>query len=191
MGTMAIVRYRTFCAASQNDVAGLAFARRGQSTRVPLMTSRPSGRAASGRGRDLMPGPALRVLLVEDDAVAASELETFILECGHEVVAAAGTAPAAFRAAAATGPDLALVDVRLGESGDGIEFAEAIWRRSAIPSILIAGLADGETLHRARAAHPLDLLVTPILPHRLRWSLTGAAALLRAGWRPAHRVAKR
>ena len=151
------------------------------------MTSRMSD-PASGRGWDPMPDPALRILLVEDDAVAASGLEVFVLECGHEIVGTAATVPAALRAAAASRPNLALVDVRLGEGGDGIEFAREIWKRSAVPSILITGFADGETLRRARAAHPLDVLTKPVLPHRLRWSLTGAAALLRAGWSPARRA---
>lgn len=145
--------------------------------------------ARSGPEGDLMRLPALRILIVEDDAVAALGLKMFLVETGHDVVAMAETAPAAVHRAAATRPDLALVDIRLAEGTDGIEAALEIRRRFGIPSILMTAHADEATLRRARDAQPLDILPKPILPHRLRWSIKGAAALLLAGWQTAEQAA--
>ncbi len=149
------------------------------------MSVRGSEQAAPGSETDPMPLPALRILVVEDDAVAALGLRMFLSETGHDVVATVETAPAAVATAAALRPDLALMDVRLANGTDGIEAAVEIWERFAVPSILVTAHADEDVVRRARAAQPLDLLFKPVEPRRLRWALKGAAALLQSGWRPA------
>ena len=155
------------------------------------MSARVSGASAPAPETDLLPLPALRVLIAEDDAVVVLGLKMFLLEIGHQVVAAVETAPAAVDAAAALRPDLTLMDIRLANGTDGVDAAVEIWRRLSIPSIFITAYSDEETVERAKRAHPLDLLFKPVVPQKLRWSLKGAAALLQTGWQRAEPAAGR
>jgi two-component system, response regulator PdtaR len=65
------------------------------------------------------PVPALRVLVVEDDAMIGELLGEMLLEMGHSVCAVAATESDAVTAAARHKPDLMMVDVCLGQ-GSGI-----------------------------------------------------------------------
>src|SRR5437764_14937680 len=57
---------------------------------------------------------ALRVLVIEDDALIAILLAELLASVGHDVCAAAATAAEAVNAATRYAPDLMIVDVRLG-----------------------------------------------------------------------------
>ena len=61
----------------------------------------------------------LRVLIVEDEALVAAELEWLVLDAGHEPVGSAVAGDEAAALAGATQPDLALVDVNLGDGPTG------------------------------------------------------------------------
>jgi two-component system, response regulator PdtaR len=55
----------------------------------------------------------MRVLLVEDDAIVAILLAMLVGQLGHVVCAAAASAIEAIDRAAALGPDVVLMDIRL------------------------------------------------------------------------------
>jgi hypothetical protein len=57
----------------------------------------------------------MRVLLVEDDAIVAMLLATLVGQLGHVVCAAAASEIEAVDRAAALGPDVVLMDIRLGQ----------------------------------------------------------------------------
>ena len=81
---------------------------------------------------------ALRILLVEDE-VFLSELYTDVLDgMGHEVCGNAATEAGAIDAAAATKPDLMIVDARLA-SGSGEHAMVEILRRGFVPHVFISG----------------------------------------------------
>jgi len=65
-------------------------------------------------------GP-LRVLIVEDEVLLAVELEYLVATSGAEPVGHAMTSPEALRLAGTLHPDLALVDVHLGDGPTGVE----------------------------------------------------------------------
>lgn len=69
---------------------------------------------------------ALRVLIVEDEALLALDLEQSLLELGHVVVGTAASSGAALRLAGATRPDVALVDVHLLDGPTGVEAGRRI-----------------------------------------------------------------
>lgn len=72
---------------------------------------------------------ALRILIVEDDAIIAMALADLLKGMGHEVCAVAETEPDAVAAARRCNPDLMIVDANLYE-GSGI---------SAVAKILLGG----------------------------------------------------
>ena len=73
--------------------------------------------------------PDLRVLIVEDQALLAMELEVVLAEAGCDVIGAAMDSRSAFAAAERDRPDLALVDVNLLDGCTGPEIAQTLVRR--------------------------------------------------------------
>lgn len=69
---------------------------------------------------------ALRVLVVEDEALIALELECLLDELGHVTVGIAGNSAEAIAMGRSTTPDVALVDIHLIDGPTGIEVARAL-----------------------------------------------------------------
>lgn len=69
--------------------------------------------------------PDLRVMIVEDQAILAMELEMVLGDAGHTVVGCAMDQASAFSIAAREAPQLALVDVNLLDGLTG-----PMWRRA-------------------------------------------------------------
>jgi len=70
--------------------------------------------------------PDLRVLIVEDQALLAMELEMVLADCGCEVVGSAMDMPGALAAADQARPDLALIDINLLDGISGPRIAERL-----------------------------------------------------------------
>ncbi len=69
---------------------------------------------------------ALRILIVEDEAILALQLEDDLLAAGHEVVGFGAYASQAIRLADELQPDLALVDIHLADGPTGVRVARHI-----------------------------------------------------------------
>ena len=69
---------------------------------------------------------SLRVLIVEDEALLALDLEHVLVEQGHNVVGTAASSREALRLAEDTRPDLALVDVHLLDGPTGVDVGREI-----------------------------------------------------------------
>ena len=90
----------------------------------------------------------LAVLIVEDDALLALDLEGMVIELGHWVCATADTASGAIQAAEVHRPDLILMDFNLADGSDGAEAAQGIRRTSPAPIVFVT--AQAHTSCRAR-----------------------------------------
>lgn len=114
---------------------------------------------------------ALRVLIVEDDALIALDIEMMLNELGAEVVGIAMTAKEAARLAALHQPDFATMDVNIKGDRDGIYTAIDIYDAFGIRSIFISAYGNSEARHRGEAAHPLNWLQKPVDFHMLKETL--------------------
>jgi CheY-like chemotaxis protein len=90
---------------------------------------------------------ALRVLVIEDDALIAMLLSELLAGMGHDVCATAGTAAEAVSAATRYDPNLMIVDARLGR-GSGVSAVEEILRAGAVAHVFVSG--DAESVWRRR-----------------------------------------
>jgi CheY-like chemotaxis protein len=90
---------------------------------------------------------ALRVLVIEDDALIAMLLSELLAGMGHDVCATAGTEAEAVSAATRYDPDLMIVDARLGR-GSGVSAVEEILRARAVRHVFVSG--DVESVWRRR-----------------------------------------
>src|SRR2546421_7143052 len=92
---------------------------------------------------------ALRVLVVEDDALIAMLLTEMLAGMGHNVCATPATEAEAVIAATRYCPDLMIVDGGLGR-GSGVSAVEEILRAGTLPHVVIRGHAG--TLREAEPA---------------------------------------
>ncbi len=71
----------------------------------------------------------LHVLIVEDEALLAMDLEGMILDAGHEVVGEVRSAGELARCVVSHAPNVAFVDMHLADSSTGLQAAEIILAR--------------------------------------------------------------
>ena len=135
-----------------------------------LPEERPKGSSAPQPDEEGSPdrrANVLRVLVVEDEALIAMELESILEQQGHEVVDAVATEADAIAVARLTRPDLVLMDVRLARGGDGVATAIRLRQELGIRSIFITAQSDQVTRARAAAAEPAGFLGKPLSPDLL------------------------
>lgn len=114
-------------------------------------------------------GNRLRVLIAEDDPLAAIGLRLLVTNLGHQVVAEARTGKEAINQAMLHKPDLILMDVKMPGDQDGIEATRIILSSYDSASvILVTAYHDEETIQRGKKAGALAYLIKPISEHELR-----------------------
>jgi len=89
------------------------------------------------------------VLLVEDEALLASVVAEALVDAGYTLCGVAESAGAALAVALKRAPDLAVIDVRLIGSRDGIDLADDLTRLGRV-GILFATAKCDEVKRRAR-----------------------------------------
>ncbi len=111
---------------------------------------------------------ALRLMIVEDEALIADELQHRLERLGHQVVAVCDTADGAVDAAGRERPDLVLMDIRLKGAGDGIAAAERIYAQFGLPVVYLTAHSDQATFARARGGAGLfGYLIKPVREREL------------------------
>ena len=86
----------------------------------------------------------MRVLIVKDEALIAMTLADSLEDAGHEVVGPAATMAEALALCdgAAPPPELAVLDINLGDGSNGVDVARALVERWGVPSIFASGRAE-------------------------------------------------
>jgi len=113
-----------------------------------------------------------RVLIVEDEAIIAMDIESRLSRMGYEVVGKAGNGLDALRMAVEREPDVVLMDIHLRGDIDGVEAAARIKERTNVPLVFVTGHSDSGTLERAKRTEPAGYLLKPIQDDDLRVNLT-------------------
>jgi DNA-binding NarL/FixJ family response regulator len=90
------------------------------------------------------------VLIVEDEALIATNLEILLEDNGFHVVGWATNSVEAIRAAEASTPAAAVVDIQLRGGDDGVALAAELHRRFGIEIVFVTAQTDHATVERAR-----------------------------------------
>jgi CheY-like chemotaxis protein len=93
---------------------------------------------------------APKVMVVEDEAIIALDIQRQLTIAGFVIAGKAQTAEAAFQEIERENPDIVLMDIRLKGEMDGVQAASIIRSRYALPVIYLTAHTDGPTLERAR-----------------------------------------
>lgn len=112
--------------------------------------------------------PQARILIVEDEAIAAENIAGRLRQQGYDVVGIVDSGTEAIKEASIIKPDLILMDIMLKGELDGIAAAVEISKRSPIAVVFMTAFGDESTLQRAKIAEPFGYLIKPFKSHELR-----------------------
>lgn len=103
-----------------------------------------------------------RILVVEDEALIAEEIQDRLTRMKFQVVGIEDTGPRAIETAQRARPDLVLMDIRLKGNMDGIDTAAEIRKRLNVPVVYMTAHSDPATLQRAKLTAPFGYILKPI-----------------------------
>ncbi|MCK7499162.1 MAG: response regulator [Comamonadaceae bacterium] len=118
--------------------------------------------------------------MVEDEAPIAMDLSEQLAGLGYEVCGTAMRGDTALQRIAELRPDLVLMDVKLSSSMDGVEVAQQLGERYAVPIVFLTAYSDSQLIARARRTSCYGLLVKPFEGRELHATLQVALARFRA-----------
>ena len=115
---------------------------------------------------------AVRILIVEDELIIAEDMAMKLEGMGYSVVGSALDYEEAIDLLASQSPDIALLDINLGEEQkDGIWLGEYIRFHNKIPFVYLTAYETSDIVDRALATEPHAYLTKPFNELSLRTSL--------------------
>jgi PAS domain S-box-containing protein len=95
-----------------------------------------------------------KILVVEDERITAKDIKRSLEKAGYNVPETVSTGEDAIKLSEKYKPDLVLMDIKLEGEVDGIDAAETITSKFAIPVIYLTSYSDKSTVERAKTTHP-------------------------------------
>jgi DNA-directed RNA polymerase specialized sigma24 family protein len=113
-------------------------------------------------GRELAAEIATDVLIIEDEALIAMDLEHLVEDLGHRVIGVARTHSKAVSIAKAHVPGLILADIHLADNSSGLDAVNELLRSFEVPVIFIT--AYPERFLTGERPEPAFLIAKPFQP---------------------------
>ena len=120
-----------------------------------------------------------RLMVVDDEAVIAMQLEDHLQSMKYDVVGTASSAEESVSMARKLCPDLILMDIVMEGKLDGIDAARMIKEEMDIPIIFLTAYADDKVVNRAMQAEPFGYIVKPFRESEIKANIE--IALYRKG----------
>lgn len=114
---------------------------------------------------------ATKVLIVEDDEVTALNLKLSLEKQGYEIVSIADNAVTARNKIKIYNPNVALIDIGLQKTMDGIKLAQFIREKHPMPFIYLTAHSDNDMLAKAKKTEPYGYIVKPFDPINLHTTI--------------------
>jgi CheY-like chemotaxis protein len=109
-----------------------------------------------------------RILIVEDEPIAALRLRESLESMGHEILDTMASGDGVLEAVATGRPDLVIMDIHLKSFIDGVDAAARIKLLRPVPVIFLTGYSGQGTMERAMKVGPAAYLVKPVSDAELR-----------------------
>ncbi len=123
--------------------------------------------------REMQDAVAGKVMIIEDEAIIAMDLENLVAEMGHKVTGVARTHDGALQLAAKEIPDLILADIQLADNSSGIDAVNDLLRDlGERPVIFIT--AFPERLLTGDKPEPAFLIAKPYSEDQVRSAISQA-----------------
>ncbi len=104
----------------------------------------------------------VKILIVEDDSILATDLKETLESSGYIVTGIAASFEDTLDQVMQNLPDLVLMDIRLPGPRDGIDAATLLGEALQIPVLYLTGYADRDTLKQVYASRPYGYLRKPV-----------------------------
>ncbi|ETX11682.1 chemotaxis protein CheY [Roseivivax halodurans JCM 10272] len=122
---------------------------------------------------EMADGMSGRVLIIEDEAIIAMDLESIVADLGHRVTGVARTREGAVKLAGQETPDLILADIQLADNSSGVDAVNDILRElGERPVIFIT--AFPERLLTGDKPEPAFLISKPYSEEQVRSAISQA-----------------
>lgn len=123
--------------------------------------------------RDMEDSVAGRVLIIEDEAIIALDLQSIVADMGHRITGVAPTHRAAVDLFGRERPDLILSDIQLADGSSGIEAVNEILKSAGdVPVIFIT--AFPERLLTGERPEPAFVITKPYTEEQVRSAVSQA-----------------
>ena len=111
-----------------------------------------------------------RILIVEDEAIVARDVQDQLRSLGYEVAGHAIRGEDAVAMVDQSRPDLVLMDIQLAGAMDGIAAAHAIRHltQNSVPIVFLTAFDADDTLARAKLTEPFGYILKPFSERELR-----------------------
>ncbi len=103
----------------------------------------------------------IKVLIVEDEWLVSEEIKELLLKNNFNVIGQAEDAQSAMELVSSEQPDIAILDINIKGSDDGIDLARKLKDTSGTPVIFLTAYDDNYFLERAKTVDPKAYLVKP------------------------------
>ena len=113
----------------------------------------------------------IKILLIEDEFILATELRRTLQKEGYEVAGVADNGRDALAIFKENNIDLVLCDISILGDWDGIETATQLLGIKQVPLIYLTALADAETIERAKLTFPSAYIHKPYNLTNLRLAI--------------------
>jgi CheY-like chemotaxis protein len=110
----------------------------------------------------------VKILVVEDEAITAENLQDMLTDLGYDAPAIASSGEGAIKMAEEIKPDLILMDIVLKGYIDGIEAAEQIHDRFDVPVVYLTAYIDEERREKTKVTEPFGYIIKPFEDAELR-----------------------
>lgn len=131
--------------------------------------------------RSILDDVKTKIMIIEDDAMIAIDLEAIVTSIGHHVVGVAQTETEAVAMAAKTKPGLVLADIQLADGSSGLDAVNRILGKRPVPVIFIT--AYPEKLLTGQRPEPTFLIAKPFLTETVK-ALISQALFFKDSARP-------
>jgi PAS domain S-box-containing protein len=109
-----------------------------------------------------------RILIVEDEAIIAMEIENQLQGLGYKVTSIVDTGAKAIKKAEEDKPVIILMDIRIKGEMDGIQTAAIIREQFDIPVIFSTAYLDEERIELAKLTMPFGYVLKPVQERDLK-----------------------
>ena len=103
----------------------------------------------------------IKILIVEDEPLIAEDIRDLLTQVNYHVVGVAYNKEDAISLLQTTFPDIALLDINLGNNTDGITIAETINEKYNIPFLYLTSYSSKLILDKVKHTFPMGYIVKP------------------------------
>ncbi len=107
---------------------------------------------------------SLKILIVEDEFIIASNLKLMLEDLGYEPYEPASNKKEAIKLLKEQEIDIAILDINLDGKHEGIEIGKFINENFHFPFIYLTSNSDKNTIDEAKQTHPNAYLIKPFTP---------------------------